>query len=199
MVEIQGVNYYSTHAEQYHQTTFSVDPTSFLTPLAARVTPHAEVLDIGCGSGRDLNWLKQKGFRVIGLERSPGLAQRAREMVGCRILEEDFELFDFSSISVDVIVIVGGLVHVPQPKVPDLLHRFLAALRPNGLLLLTTKEGTGSSSDSTGREFFLWQDAELRAVFDRLGLELLDCFRNLSRLGTQEVWLGYVLRKPERP
>jgi len=199
MADHQDRDYYSIHAQAYHEATFPVDPASFLTPLADRLPPHARILDIGCGSGRDLNWLKQRGFKVTGLERSPGLARFARDIVQCPILEVDFETFDFSSLSVDAILSVGGLVHVPQARTPSLLQRFLAALRPNGLVLLTLKQGSGSRLDPRGREFFLWSEPELNAVFQGLGLTVLANFRNFSRLGTGEVWLGYVLRKPERP
>jgi len=34
--------------------------------------------ELGCGSGRDLLWLKNRGFHVIGFERSPGLAELCR-------------------------------------------------------------------------------------------------------------------------
>jgi len=30
---------------------------------------------VGCGSGRDLLWLKNRGFKVIGFERPKGLAE----------------------------------------------------------------------------------------------------------------------------
>ena len=46
-------------------------PAPFLTPLADRLPAGSLVLDVGCGSGRDLCWMKSKGFRVMGLERSP--------------------------------------------------------------------------------------------------------------------------------
>jgi len=38
---------------------------------------------VGCGSGRDLLWMKKQDFDVIGFERSPGLAELARENAGC--------------------------------------------------------------------------------------------------------------------
>ena len=44
-----------------------------------------DVLDIGCGSGRDLKWLRERGFSVTGFERSKGLAALARRHAGGRI------------------------------------------------------------------------------------------------------------------
>jgi len=42
------------------------------------------VLDVGCGSGRDLLWMKKWNFEVIGFERSPGFAELAGRKPGVR-------------------------------------------------------------------------------------------------------------------
>jgi len=91
-------DYYQKNYNAYHEKTFSIDPTSFLAPLAQRLPAEAFVLDVGCGSGRDLLWMKKRGFDVIGFERSPGLAELARDNVGCEVIQGDFETYDFSSI-----------------------------------------------------------------------------------------------------
>ena len=72
-------DYYQENYKAYHEKTFSIDPSSFLEPLARRLPPEAFILDVGCGSGRDLMWMAKRGFEVIGFERSPGLAELARE------------------------------------------------------------------------------------------------------------------------
>jgi SAM-dependent methyltransferase len=91
-------NYYQKNYKAYHEKTFSIDPSSFLAPLAQRLSADAFVLDVGCGSGRDLLWMKKRGFDVIGFERSPGLAELARDNAACEVMEGDFESYDFSSI-----------------------------------------------------------------------------------------------------
>jgi len=72
-------DFYQENYKSYHEKTFLIDPSSFLEPLARRLPPEAFILDVGCGSGRDLVWMKKRGFEVIGFERSPGLAELARE------------------------------------------------------------------------------------------------------------------------
>ncbi len=67
-------DYYTKHFQAYHKKTFSIDPSSFLEPLKNTLEPGCRILDIGCGSGRDMLWLKNHGFSVSGFERSAGLA-----------------------------------------------------------------------------------------------------------------------------
>ena len=188
-------DYYQQNFRKYHEKTFSVDPTSFLTPFAEKLKPGATILDIGCGSGRDLLWFKERGFEVVGFERSPGLASLAGKNAGCEVIEGDFETYDFSQLSVDAIALVGALVHLPHSKVPAVLNSIKRALKDDGKMLLSLKKGAGNTSDSHGRVFYLWNDIELRALFKDLNLDVIDYFQQSSMIGTDDVWIGYVLEK----
>jgi SAM-dependent methyltransferase len=188
-------DYYQQNYRKYHEKTFFVDPTTFLTPFAEILKPGVTILDIGCGSGRDLLWLKRRGFKVVGFDRSFGLANIARKNVGCEIIEGDFEIYDFSQLSVDAIMLIGALVHLPHGKVPVVLTSISRALKGGGIIFLSLKKGVGNTSDSHGRMFYLWNDGELRDLFQKLGLDVVDYFQQTSMVGTDEVWIGYILKK----
>jgi len=78
-------DFYQNNFMEYHQKTFYADMSSILMPLVRKLAPKTDVLDVGCGSGRDLLWLKKKNFNVIGFERSLGLAELAGKNAGCEI------------------------------------------------------------------------------------------------------------------
>ena len=44
------------------------------------------------------------------------------------------------------------------------------------------------------RVFVLWRDEELREVFVKLNLAVVEAFANASVICTGEVWLGYVAK-----
>jgi len=52
---------------QYHDQTVSIDPASFLSPLIRCLSPSSVILDVGCGSGRDMRWLKDEGVSADGV------------------------------------------------------------------------------------------------------------------------------------
>jgi len=188
-------DFYRENHREYFERTFNIDPSTFLSSLAAKLSPGSFILDVGCGSGRDLLWLKNHGFPVMGFERSPELAELARKSAGCDVLEGDFTSYDFSSIMADAVILIGALVHIPHADFAAVLRNTSAALKNKGLMLITVKEGTGIAESADGRIFYLFQDHDLQVIFTSLGFQLLDFSRNESKMGTGEIWLQYLLKK----
>lgn len=193
-------DYYSDHYQEYHAETYRINPEPFLTPFVQQLAPGALVLDVGCASGRDLVWFKINGFKVMGFERSTGLATLARRHANCDIIVGDFGQFDFSRLNVDAILMCGSLVHVPHNRLPQVLGQILEALKPTdtssqppgAIVYLSLKEGGGSEIDQRGRKFYFWRDNTLRAIFKRMRLEVISCQRSVSADGQGKIWLGYV-------
>ncbi|MEA1948548.1 MAG: methyltransferase domain-containing protein [Thermodesulfobacteriota bacterium] len=180
-------DYYQKKYKAYHEKTFSIDPSSFLKPLAKRLPAEAFILDVGCGSGRDLLWMKKRGFDVIGFERSPGLAELARDNARCEVIDGDFETYDFSTILVDAVMLVGALVHVPHERFSRVFENITSAISDNGSVLITLKKGSGDRTDSDGRTFYLWQDKKARELFDTLGFKVCDFSKSVSKTGSGEI------------
>lgn len=188
-------DFYREHYRAYHERTFAVDPAAFLSPFLRALPAGAAVLDVGCGSGRDLLWLKNKGFSVTGLEKSPELADLARKNAGVPVIEADFETFDFSSLRFDAVLASAAFVHLPHERLEAVVRNVSRALAANGIFYTSLKMGGGASTDATGRVFYLWRDPDLREVFNRLGLSVLTFSRSASALNAEDVWLGYVLQR----
>jgi SAM-dependent methyltransferase len=189
------LHYYSHHASSYHKDTFHIDPTSFLEPLTRFVKPPAKILDVGCASGRDLLWLKQRGYSVLGLEGSAALAEMARRNAGCRVIEADFQYFDFTTLQVDALIVIGALVHLKRDEFISALQGISQSVKQSGFLLLSVKSGSGFYTGEDGRTFYAWEHEEIGRLFDHLGLKVMNYAQSTSLLSTGEKWLAYVLQK----
>ncbi|MCD6294261.1 MAG: methyltransferase domain-containing protein [Deltaproteobacteria bacterium] len=187
-------DYYQENHAQYYDQTFNIDPTSFLIPLARCLHPSGTILDVGCGSGRDMRWLKDRGFQPMEFEGSEGLCALARKHSGRPVIEGNFETNDFSSMHVDALLLVGALVHVPHDCFSKTLFSILQALKPQGHVLVTMKEGNQNSEVMGGRIFYLWRDESLRKVYDQLNFTVVHFSRRMSKIRETDVWLGYVLK-----
>jgi len=188
-------HYYSHHASSYHKNTFHIDPTSFLEPLTRFVKPPAKILDVGCASGRDLLWFKERGYTVLGLERSAALAEMARRNASCRVIEADFQSFDFTTLQVDAVILIGALVHLKRDYFIRVLQCISQSVKQSGFLLLSVKSGSGFHTREDGRTFYAWEHEEIGRLFDHLGLNVMNYAQANSLLRTSEKWLAYVLQK----
>lgn len=187
-------DYYQEHSWEYFERTIDIDPTAFLEPIAGRLPHGATVLDVGCGSGRDLIWMKGRGFRPTGFERSRGLVAMAQEASGCEVIEGDFETYDFSRHSVDAVLLITSLVHLPHDRLVGVLHNIARALTPGGWMLISLKEGSGISTDSRGRTFYLWQAPDLERQVRHLGFKVVESSSKRSALDTGEAIINVLLQ-----
>jgi SAM-dependent methyltransferase len=102
-------------------------------PLAGRV-----VLDAGCGSGAQCEWLLESGAAVVGLDVSPGMIAEARRRCGDRgrFLVGDLAApLPLQPESLDGVTCSLALHYVRDWSVP--LASFAAALRPGGWVVLS--------------------------------------------------------------
>ena len=189
------IDFYEKNHEKYFHSTVEINPGSFLTPLTRFLHSGASILDIGCGSGRDLLWLRQHGFSPTGFERSPGLARLANQHSSCPVIEGDFQNYDFSSLSFDALICIGSLVHLSRGSLKSTITTVSQALKENGYILLTFKEGQGTSQFSDDRIFTLWSREDLENIFSPCGMVTVDFTRVVSKLRAEDTWLGFVIRK----
>ena len=187
-------DFYSENYKLYHERTFSIDPSPFLKPFIKVLPKGAYILDVGCGSGRDLLWLKERGFKATGFERSEGLAELARKNSDCEVIEGDFETFDFSLLSFDAVIASGSLVHIPHEKLPAIFQNITKCMS-SATVYLSLKEGTILKIDDEGRRFYPWSDEELRKLFSKVEFKVINFSRSESAVNSNDVWLGYVLKK----
>lgn len=188
-------DFYQDNYLVYHRCTFNIDPSSFLKPLINRLRHGALILDVGCGSGRDMLWLAQQGFNVIGLDRSSQLAKLAKANSSAPIIVADFEVFDFSRFSVDAVILIGALVHLSPDRFSAAFQNIASAVKKGGYTLLTLKEGKGSKTDLNGRVFFYWEDECLDEYFTGCGMHRIEFFRQASLIDPNDIWLTYLLKK----
>ncbi|WP_222427645.1 class I SAM-dependent methyltransferase [Desulfobotulus alkaliphilus] len=167
------------------------DSSLFLSDFVHSLPRGARVLDVGCGSGRDLKWLKAQGFHAEGLDRSPELVDFAERYSGCRVWQADFETWDFKDMKVEGLLFSGSLVHLSEEKVISVMERLGCLLADGGRIYVSLKEGKGTYRDKNGRIFYLWEQERAESLWKGLGRDILFFRRQRSGAGTD--WLGWVL------
>jgi ubiquinone/menaquinone biosynthesis C-methylase UbiE len=162
----------AAYAERYWK--MSLDNT--LQNFMDAVKPNGNVLDLGCGPGRDVALLSKRGLNVIGFDRSLGMLVEAQRRVQAGFACADMRRIPLASGSIDGIWMCASLLHIPRIDVPDVLSEIHRILRTNGILFISVRQGNGEEwSDSDGglRYFTLFQLDELLGLLTQAKFTVL--------------------------
>jgi len=191
--------HYDQRAQAFWEGTRDHDVRQNIDALLQniRTPPPFELLDFGCGPGRDLRTFTALGHHAIGLEGSPRLAAMARTHSGCEVLEQSFLALDLPSSRFDGVFANAALFHVPSQELPRVLKQLHAALKPGGVLFSSNPRGLGEEGwqgerYGTFNDWPGWQDHVSAAGFEALG----HFYRPAGLPLAQQPWLASVWRKP---
>jgi 2-polyprenyl-3-methyl-5-hydroxy-6-metoxy-1,4-benzoquinol methylase len=130
----------------YHYLDYESYPDLSHRPLYfSKLLPYLKqpgidrVLDAGCGGGDFSVGLHEAGLTVYGLDASEsGIAAAQKRGVGSFVVSSLYDdlLKPFEVASFDAVVAVEVIEHLYSPRI--FVKRARAALRPGGLLLITT-------------------------------------------------------------
>ena len=99
-------------------------------------TPPGATLELGCSHGGFVAVLQWAGFQANGLEMSPWVVEFAHQTFQVPMLLGELEKQDLPAASLDVIVLMDVLEHLPNPSAT--MSRCLELLKPDGILLIQT-------------------------------------------------------------
>lgn len=143
-----------------------------------------DVVDVGCGDGWLVRALAERGARVLGVDRfeSPLAAARARPQVaGERYERADARELPLADGSVDVVVYVNSLHHVPTEGLDAALAEARRVLRPGGVLYVQEPLAEGPYYEASR---LVEDEREVRRAAGK-ALERAPGFRSELRVGFQ--------------
>lgn len=111
--------------------------------LKGRIQKGMQLLDAGCGTGRNLHYLLQTGVKVYGADVSSEAIQRVRELaseMAPTLAESNFIVTDLQTLPFDSqkfdVVICSAVLHFAHSKVhfKAMVHELWRVLKPGGML-----------------------------------------------------------------
>jgi hypothetical protein len=142
--------------------------SSDLTVLERLVPlPGRDVVDIGCGGGVLVRALAARGARVTGVEISESqlaAALRDDDGRGARYVVGLAERLPLEDASVDVVVFMRALHHVPPADMLDGLREAVRVLRPGGAVYIAEPLAEGDFFELTS---LVEDEREVRAAAQR--------------------------------
>lgn len=128
-----------------------------------------DVLDLGCGSGRDLRVFSDFGFDVVGVDLCEALVDISRRVNPyVPVHKMDMLALEFPDSSFDGVWACGSYVHLKKSDFPVALAETCRVLRPGGVLFASLKKGSGESWHFSSKlgvsRFFAFYSLEEAAV-----------------------------------
>ena len=192
------IGHYDRMAEAYWIGTRDHDVSQNYAALleAIESEPPYSILDLGCGPGRDLRYLKSLGHEAIGLEGSKELVEMARRYSGCEVHHQDFIALELPESRFDGVFANASLFHVPSQELPRVLRELHSALKPDGILFCSNPRGNNQEGFSGDRYSCFFDLETWRNYLTAAGYaEVTHYYRPPGRPLHQQPWLATVWRR----
>lgn len=164
---------YADKAAEYAKLTQGTERDPFLKRFIADLPAASEVLDLGCGPGDSAAVMAAAGHSVTATDAVPEMVALANAHPGVHASVATFEEITGTAIF-DGIWANFSLLHAPRSEMPRYLAALHLALKPQGLLHIALKSGTGEKRDPIGRLYTYYTDAELTALLEAAGFTVTD-------------------------
>jgi len=195
------LKYYSDNAAQVAERYESV-VSNLSAHFADSFSKGGKVLDIGCGSGRDLGVLYKLGFDCYGVDPTPEFVTIAQlkhpELVGRIELGQLPDLKIPFGGDFDGVLCSAVLMHIDIAQLPATAAAIKSCLKQGGRLLYSVPskrlDVVASNRDANGRLFIPDQASRLNSLFSDLGFKEIAVWTNSDSMGRDAVeWVSVLL------
>ncbi len=196
-IEKYTLGHYQDNAQSFWLGTRDHDVSQNIEAFL-EVLPKDKVLDIldfGCGPGRDMYTFNSLGHRPTGLDGSQAFCQMAYKHSGCSTLHQQFLSLDLEESSFDGIFANASLFHVASLELPRVLSELHRALRSGGILFSSNPRG--NSEGWQGQRYGHYMEFETnKAYLEENGFQIIHhYYRPEDMPRAQQPWLAIVSRR----
>lgn len=162
--------------------------------LAGRVGPQGKLIEIGCGTGRDMHWFETQGLAVTGIDLSAQMLSYARKHVRGSLVQMNMCRLGFRSASFDGTWCCASLLHLPKSEAGHALREIRRVLKRDATLILSIQEGSGETWEESyvpgvERFFARYQPAEMENLLTQNGFSVS---KWTSTEGNNRKWLAFI-------
>lgn len=137
------ISYYSNHAHSLIPSYESADMSKLHTTLLEYLTPSSKVMDIGFGSGRDLDFLQRNGFNIWGIDPSQEFVNHVKKRFPD--IEDHFFKGQLPNLTIpkkllhffDNIILIAVWMHLPKEMYDESIKALCSLLNDKGKVVLS--------------------------------------------------------------
>ncbi|WP_407381047.1 class I SAM-dependent methyltransferase [Methanobrevibacter sp.] len=188
-------NFYDLNGEEFFKGTVNVDISYLYDDFLKLIPENGNILDAGCGSGRDSKFFKSQNYNVTSIDGSKEMCRLASEYLNDEVLHMQFQEMDFSE-EFDGIWALASLLHVPSDEIEDVLKKMKNSLKENGVLYASFKYGE-FEGERNGRYFYDLNEESSNELFTKLDFEIVKTWttQDARKNRQDEKWLNIIVKK----
>ncbi|HEY4515599.1 MAG TPA: class I SAM-dependent methyltransferase [Candidatus Paceibacterota bacterium] len=153
------------------------------------------VLEIGCGNGRDAVEILKKTNHYLGIDISGELIRLAREKIpGANFEVADIASFEFSN-GLDIVFAFASLIHVTKGEFKDILEKLFKSMNTGGVVRISLKHSPEYKEVTEESEF------GIRTYYHYSEQDIQELVKDFSIIKSEvlkkgrTIWLEVILKK----
>ena len=200
------LNYYHNMADQLMKRYIQADTNLLHHQLAGFFEPKSKILEVGCGSGKDADFMLANGYDILAIDASQsmlmGAVKNFPKLTGhTRLIIVPDELQKLEPQSFDGIYSIAMLMHLKENQINKALHELTRLLKNSGRLFfsvcLTRNDKLVDDLDPDGRRYTLRSAEWWQGTCRTAGLNIIKTDISDDRLGRSKIqWLNLYCSKP---
>lgn len=189
------IEYYNQHIKQFVSNTVNVNFKEIQDKFINRI-PGKNVLDFGCGSGRDTKYFLKAGLNVTAIDGSSEMCRTASEYTGIQVRQMLFEELKEKD-RYDGIWACSSILHLPKENLKCVFFKMTDALHPEGIIYTSFKYGNfeGERNGRYFTDFTIESFSEFIKEVSGIRIEEKWISTDVRPGRNEEKWLNLILRK----
>ena len=156
------MNYYNINAVEFVKETVSIDMSELYDRFLPLLPAACNILDAGCGTGRDTKAFLERGYKVTAFDQSQAMVEAAQKLTNQNVSCLAFQDIDYVD-TFDGIWACASLLHIPRHTLPAVFRKLRKALRDHGVIYASFKYGD-FEGDRNGRFYHDLTESSLMEI-----------------------------------
>jgi SAM-dependent methyltransferase len=187
-------NYYDENKNEFIDNTINCDMSFHYALFEKYLNNNSKmILDLGFGSGRDIIYFSKKGFSVIGIDPTKVFVNLMKQK-GYEVYEAYAQNIAYED-KFDGIWACASLLHVPGIELVEVFNKCYRALKYDGIMYCSFKNGTYEGIRD-GRYYTDLNEDMFKSIISKTNFEIVDiCTTKDVRPERKEEWLNCIIKK----
>src|SRR5574344_1378393 len=187
--------YYNKNAQEYFDKTINGNMNKAYHLFISCLKSNDNILDLGCGSGRDSKYFIEQGYNITAIDGSKEMCKIASTYINQEVYNITFDELNTNK-KYNGIWACATLLHINKSEFINTLNKLYSILVDDGILYISLKNG--DNNEIVDNKFYQYYTKdELDKIFADNNFRIKEYFIATSSTNKDEdrYWHNYILKK----